>query len=112
MIGIIFAACALAVAAVFAAVPAARDGLPRPVTPRGEFGGDERETIGLFERTRDSVVFITTREQVRDFWSRNVFSVQRGSARPMCAAASVARRCCQAFATSAGSAVFQSSGSG
>lgn len=79
MIAVILAASALTVAAVLAALPVAREGLPRPVTPRGELGGDERETIGLFERTRDSVVFITTREQVRDFWSRNVFSVQRGS---------------------------------
>lgn len=40
---------------------------------------EERSTINLFERSRDSVVFITTREQVRDFWSRNVLSVPRGT---------------------------------
>lgn len=51
----------------------------RPVTPRGELSAEEKATIGLFERTRDSVVFITTREQVRDFWTRNVFSVPRGT---------------------------------
>jgi len=40
---------------------------------------DERSTIDLFEKSRDSVVFITTRAQVQDLWSRNVFSVPRGS---------------------------------
>jgi S1-C subfamily serine protease len=35
--------------------------------------------IELFERSRDAVVFISTRAQVRDFWSRNVFSVPRGT---------------------------------
>ena len=57
----------------------ARDAVPRQVTPRGPLGADETATIGLFERTRDSVVYITTSTQVRDFWSRNVFSVPRGS---------------------------------
>lgn len=52
---------------------------PRPVTPRGPLAEDEKATIALFERTRDSVVYIATREQVRDFWSRNVFSVPKGS---------------------------------
>ena len=55
------------------------DAAPRPVTPRGPLAADETATIGLFERTRDSVVYITTSAQVRDFWSRNVFSVPRGS---------------------------------
>jgi S1-C subfamily serine protease len=52
---------------------------PRAVTPRGELYADEKATIALFERGRGSVVYITTRERVRDFWSRNVFSVPRGS---------------------------------
>ncbi|SDH89469.1 S1C family serine protease [Propionivibrio dicarboxylicus] len=52
---------------------------PRPVSPRGELTSDERSTIDLFERSRDSVVFITTRAQVRDFWTRNVYSVPRGT---------------------------------
>ncbi|HET6718167.1 MAG TPA: trypsin-like peptidase domain-containing protein [Rhodocyclaceae bacterium] len=56
-----------------------RPALPRPVTPRGPLAADEAATIDLFERTRDSVVYITTRVAVRDFWSRNVFSVPRGS---------------------------------
>jgi S1-C subfamily serine protease len=52
---------------------------PRDVAPRGELGADERATIDLFERSRASVVFITTESQVMDLWTRNVFNVPRGS---------------------------------
>ena len=52
---------------------------PREITPRGELAGDERATIDLFERSRNSVVFITTKQAVVDFWSRNVMSVPRGT---------------------------------
>jgi len=51
----------------------------RAVVPRGELDAEERATIALFERARDSVVYISTRAQVRDLWSRNVFSVPRGT---------------------------------
>jgi len=61
------------------AIAAGKDAAPRPVAPRGELAADEKATIALFERARDSVVFITTREQVRDLWTRNVFSVPRGT---------------------------------
>ncbi|MEZ5613660.1 MAG: trypsin-like peptidase domain-containing protein [Rhodocyclaceae bacterium] len=59
--------------------PPAGDAAPRLVAPRGELSAEERATIGLFEKARDSVVFITTSEQVRDIWTRNVFSVPRGT---------------------------------
>ena len=62
-----------------AALAAGKDVAPRAVTPRSELAADEKATIALFERSRDSVVFITTREQVRDLWTRNVFSVPRGT---------------------------------
>lgn len=52
---------------------------PRPVTPRGELATAERVTIDIFRRARASVVFISTRQRVRDFWTRNVFSVPRGT---------------------------------
>ncbi len=58
---------------------APKDAAPRTVTARGEIAADERSTIELFEQARDSVVFITTRSLVRDFWTRDVFSVPRGS---------------------------------
>ena len=51
----------------------------RPVTPRGELGSEEKATIELFQRSRDSVVFISTKEAVVDLWSRNVASVPRGT---------------------------------
>ena len=56
------------------------DGAPqRAITARGDLAADEKSTIELFEKAKDTVVFITTRQQVRDFWTRNVFSVPRGT---------------------------------
>lgn len=52
---------------------------PRVVSPRGDLGSDERATIDLFRNARESVVFISTRQRVADFWTRNVYSVPRGS---------------------------------
>jgi len=52
---------------------------PRAVVARGDLAGDELSTITLFEQARSSVVYISTRQQVRDFWTRNVFSVPRGT---------------------------------
>lgn len=52
---------------------------PRAVTPRGDLAADEQATIEIFERASPSVVYITTRALVRDFWTRNVFSVPRGT---------------------------------
>ena len=52
---------------------------PRVVTARGDLGADERATIDLFRNARESVVFISTRQRVADFWTRNVYSVPRGS---------------------------------
>ncbi|MDX5445635.1 MAG: trypsin-like peptidase domain-containing protein [Zoogloeaceae bacterium] len=51
----------------------------RTVTPRGDLAADEQTTIQLFQKSRDSVVYITTARLVRDVWSRNVFSVPRGT---------------------------------
>lgn len=51
----------------------------RVVTARGDLAADEKSTIELFENTKDSVVYITTKQQVQDFWTRNVFSVPRGT---------------------------------
>ncbi|MFN3751789.1 MAG: S1C family serine protease [Thiobacillus sp.] len=52
---------------------------PRTVTARGDLAADEQATIELFEKSRASVVYITTRAQVMDVWTRNVFSVPRGT---------------------------------
>ncbi|MBX9963712.1 MAG: trypsin-like peptidase domain-containing protein [Burkholderiales bacterium] len=55
------------------------DAQPRPVVARGDLAADERATVELFERSRDAVVFITTRQRVQDPWTRNIFSVPRGN---------------------------------
>jgi S1-C subfamily serine protease len=55
------------------------DATPRSVTARGDLAADEKSTIELFERSKNSVVYITTKSQVRDFWTRNVFTVPRGT---------------------------------
>ncbi len=52
---------------------------PRTVAARGELAADEQSTIRLFENARDSVVFITTKGEVVDFWTRNVHRVPRGT---------------------------------
>ncbi|MBP9684880.1 MAG: trypsin-like peptidase domain-containing protein, partial [Rhodoferax sp.] len=73
-------ACAAVLALAGSSVAASPAGVsPRPVTVRGELASDEKSTISLFERTRDSVVFISTSAVVQDFWSRNVMSVPRGT---------------------------------
>lgn len=52
---------------------------PRTVTARGDLAADEKNTIEIFENARDSVVFISTKALLRDFWTRNVFAVPRGT---------------------------------
>ncbi|WP_446807929.1 S1C family serine protease [Methylomonas sp. 2BW1-5-20] len=51
----------------------------RTVTARGDLAADEKNTIELFEKSRDSVVYISTAALVRDAWTRNVFSVPKGT---------------------------------
>jgi S1-C subfamily serine protease len=52
---------------------------PRAVTPRGPLSADERNTIGVFESVSPSVVYITTVQYVRDYFSRNVMRVPQGT---------------------------------
>lgn len=61
------------------AMIAPREGTPRTVTARGDLAADEQATIALFETSKDSVVFISTAQRVRDAWTRNVFTVPRGT---------------------------------
>lgn len=51
----------------------------RTVIARGDLADDEKNTIELFERSKDSVVYITTAALVRDAWTRDVFSVPKGT---------------------------------
>ena len=55
------------------------DAEPRAVVARGDLAGDEQATIEIFEKSKGSVVYITTRARVIDFWTRNVHSVPRGT---------------------------------
>lgn len=52
---------------------------PRAVTARGELAADERNTIAVFKQASPSVVYISTRQRVRDLWTRQVFSAPRGT---------------------------------
>jgi S1-C subfamily serine protease len=52
---------------------------PRPVTARPALPANELTTIELFEKTRVSVVYITTQERVLDPWTRNIFNIPRGT---------------------------------
>lgn len=52
---------------------------PRIVEARGNLAEDEQSTIAIFENSRDSVAFITTRQRVMDAWTRNIFSVPSGT---------------------------------
>jgi S1-C subfamily serine protease len=66
------------------AQPAARgvrggDAEPRPVAARGPLSAEEQRTIDIFEAASPSVVYITTVQHVRDFWSRNVMRVPQGT---------------------------------
>jgi S1-C subfamily serine protease len=59
--------------------PLAGAAQPRAVTPRDPMASDEQATIDLFERSKGSVVYISTRQQVVDPWTRNVFSRPQGT---------------------------------
>lgn len=60
-------------------LPANRASVGASITPRGDLAADEKSTIELFEKSRGSVVYISTSQLVQDAWSRNVFSVPRGT---------------------------------
>jgi S1-C subfamily serine protease len=62
------------------AAPAQRADAPsRPVAPRGPLAADELANIEVFKRLSPSVVHITTLEVARDFFSRSVQQVPRGT---------------------------------
>ena len=52
---------------------------PRAIAPRGPLSAEEQLTIGIFQRASPSVVYITTLQRVRDFFSRNVLRVPQGT---------------------------------
>jgi S1-C subfamily serine protease len=52
---------------------------PRAIAARGDLAADEQSTIELFRQTSPAVVYITTLAQRRDFWTRNIMEVPRGT---------------------------------
>ncbi len=52
---------------------------PRIVTARGDLAEDEQNTIELFKAVKPSVAYITTIRHVRDFWTRNIMRVPKGT---------------------------------
>lgn len=52
---------------------------PRTITPREDLGNDEQATIKLFEETSPSVIFITTINLQRDYFSPNVYKIPAGT---------------------------------
>ena len=59
--------------------PNARAVVQREVTPGADLTATELHTISLFEEASQSVVFITTLQVRRDYWSRNIFEVPSGT---------------------------------
>ena len=53
--------------------------LAKVVTERGDYLSDERNTIGIFQRTSPSVVFISTTETRVNPWSRSVSEIPSGT---------------------------------
>jgi S1-C subfamily serine protease len=52
---------------------------PRTVVPRGDLAEDEKSTIALFEKASPSVVFITSVERRRNFFSLKATDIPRGT---------------------------------
>ncbi|QSB01704.1 trypsin-like peptidase domain-containing protein [Methylomonas sp. EFPC1] len=80
----VFAAGAVAAALILLwhwqpGAPATESAPVRTVAARGDLAADEKSTIELFEKSRDSVVYISTATLVRNVWTRDVFSVPKGT---------------------------------
>lgn len=52
---------------------------PRPITPRGPLTPEEKSNIAVFESSKASVVYISTSEQVLDYWTLRVQTVPHGT---------------------------------
>lgn len=51
---------------------------PRAITPRGDLADDEKSTIELFEKSANSVIFITTSQQVQMYGSAKISEMATG----------------------------------
>ena len=52
---------------------------PRPITPRGPLTPEEKSNIAVFETSKGSVVYISTTEQVVNYWTLSVHTVPHGT---------------------------------
>ena len=52
---------------------------PKANISRNDLNSDEKATISLFENAAPSVAFITTSNYRRDYWSRNITEIPRGT---------------------------------
>jgi S1-C subfamily serine protease len=52
---------------------------PRPVVPRSALGADEQNTIEVFKEVSPSVVYITSIEVRRSFFSLNLYEIPQGT---------------------------------
>jgi S1-C subfamily serine protease len=73
------AAAALLPSWVSGRTDARNDAQPRAVAPRGPLSADEQNNIDVFKAVSRSVVHITTLQNQRDFFSRNVMQVPSGT---------------------------------
>jgi S1-C subfamily serine protease len=53
--------------------------VPREVAPRGPLTAEEQSTVGLFEQSSPSVVYVTTLQRMRDRFTRDVTDVPAGT---------------------------------
>jgi len=56
-----------------------KDAEPRVVSARGDLAEDEKNTIAVFEEVSPSVVYITSIEVRRSFFSLNVYEIPQGT---------------------------------
>ena len=52
---------------------------PKPVTPRGDLMSLEKSNIEIFEHSKPSVVYISTLQQVVDYWNMSVWNIPKGT---------------------------------
>ena len=52
---------------------------PRVIEARGDLAADEKSTIQIFQTNAQAVVYITTSDLRRDFFSLNIYEIPRGT---------------------------------
>ncbi len=55
------------------------DAAPRAIEARGDLAADEKSTIQIFQTNAPAVVYITTSDLRRDFFSLNIYEIPRGT---------------------------------